>query len=140
MWPSADAIAGADQPPLVLYAVNTAAVRNFYNKYGETNHETWYALDNGYRAKFQRNGIAYMADYNKQGLWLQTIKTYQEDKLPRDIRNKVRREYLDHHIFLVQEINHRRDVVYLLRLEDTHSWMVLRVAGDDMDPGAEFDK
>ena len=116
------------------HGIGVKAARHFYNTYGDNNNETWYAITNGFRAKFRQNGIAYMADYNKNGGWLRTIKTYAQDKLPKDIRERVRQTYYDHRISLVQEINQYKQLIYLVSIEDDHSWMVLRLEGDDMEP------
>ena len=123
-----------------LYAIQVKAVRNFYNRYGDGNNESWYATDYGFRAKFQHDGISFMADYNKKGGWILTIKTYGENKLPKDIRERIRRTYYDQHIFLVQEIDQRNEPVYFVNIEDAGSWLTLRLAGDDMETVAEYEK
>lgn len=123
-----------------LYNINTKAVRNFYDSYGDNQNETWYATDYGFRAKFKQDNIAYMVDYNKKGAWSQTIKTYDESKLPKDIREKVRRQYYDQHIFLVSEINKTNENFYLVSIEDKNSWQMLRVTADEMDVVAEYEK
>lgn len=122
------------------YAIHINAVRNFYQRYGNDNNETWYATDYGFRAKFQKNGIAFMADYDRKGGWMETIKTYDESKLPTDIRTRVRQQYYDYHISLVKEINHGRQSLYYVNIEDKRSWMVLRVAEDDLEPVGMYEK
>ena len=123
-----------------LYNVNTKAVRNFYDAYGDNQNETWYTTDYGFRAKFKQEGIAYMIDYTKKGAWNQTIKTYDESKLPKDIRAKIKQQYYDQHIFLVSEINKLNETFYLVNIEDKKSWQMLRVTADDMDVVAEYVK
>ncbi|MES1223387.1 MAG: hypothetical protein ABUT20_48275 [Bacteroidota bacterium] len=130
-------VSGKTTPP---YSVNIKAVRNFYEKYGDNTNESWYATGYGFRAKFNQDGISYMADYDKKGGWLSTVKTYTENKLPKYIREKVRREYYDHRIFLVKEIDQRRDAVYYINIENNSSWMTLRVTGDDMEAVSVFEK
>ena len=112
------------------YSVHIKAIRNLYDRYGDANNETWYSTDYGFRAKFKQDGISFMADYNKRGEWLNTIKTYDETRLPKDIRRKVRQEYYDYHIFLVQEFNRSNDTVYLVKIEDDRTWKTLWVTDD----------
>jgi len=112
------------------YSVHIKAVRNLYDRYGDANNETWYSTDYGFRAKFRQDGISFMADYNKRGEWLNTIKTYDETRLPKGIRRKVRQEYYDYHIFLVQEFNRSNETVYLVKIEDARNWKTLRVTDD----------
>ena len=134
---------GNAQPPLrtlSTYAIHINAIRNFYEQYGDDNNETWYATEYGFRAKFQQNGIASMADFNKKGGWIRSIKTYNESSLPIDIRRRVRQQYYDYHIFLVKEINQGSATIYEVSIEDSRSWMVLLVAEDNMEPIGVYDK
>ena len=120
--------------------VHIKAVRNCYERYGDDNKESWYATVSGYRAKFQQNGISFMADYGTKGEWLLTIKTYTENKLPKDVRARIKREYYDQQIFLVQEINRHNETVYIVSIEDSSSWAKIRLAGDEMETIAVYTK
>lgn len=115
------------------HGIEAKAVRNLYNVYGDNNHETWYATPYGFRAKFKQQQVAFMADYTKKGSWIRTVKTYEQDKLPKEMREKVRQTYYDHKITLVQEINQNKQVIYLVSIADNTSWMILRLEGDDME-------
>jgi hypothetical protein len=126
--------------PAIPYAIPVNAMRNFYNRYGDAHNESWYITDFGFRAKFQQNNISFIADYNKKGLWLSTIKTYGENELPKAVREQIRRTWYDHHIFLVQEINQRGEPVYLVSIENARSWMKLRLSGDEMETVAVYEK
>ena len=122
------------------YSINIKAVRNLYDRYGDTNNETWYTTDYGFRAKFRQDGISFMADFGKRGEWLNTIKTYDETKLPKDVRRKVRQEYYDYHIFLVQEFNRSNETTYLVKVEDASTWKTLKVTDDEMQILEEYEK
>ena len=122
------------------YEINIKAVREFYNSYGDNNNESWYTMNYGFRAKFVKDSVAFMADYNKKGAWIHTIKTFHENKLAPDIRRKVRSKYFDYHISLVQEIDSPAKVIYLVTIEDAGSWMVLQLWEDDMVEGAIYEK
>ena len=118
--------------------INIKAVRDLYYSYGDNNNETWYATDYGFRAKFVKDSVAFMADYNKRGAWLQTIKTFHENRLSPDIRRKVRSYYFDYHISLAQQIDSPAEVIYLVTIEDAHSWMVLQLWDDNMEERASY--
>jgi len=122
------------------HGIEVRAVRNFYNTYGDNSNESWYATNYGFRAKFKQNGVTFIADYNKKGSWIGTIKTYTQDKLPKEIRERVRQTYYDHQITLVQEVNQNKQVIYLVSIAENDSWMVLRLEGDDMEPIASYRK
>ncbi|KIC92678.1 hypothetical protein [Flavihumibacter solisilvae] len=123
-----------------LYADNTKAIRNFRKEFKNTTGESWYALQDGYRVKFLQNGVYNMADYNAKGKWLRTIRYYDEQGLPKDIRNAVRHEFLDFNIFLVMEMNLPQSIIYLVKIEDKTSWKTVRVSGDDIDVVESFTK
>ena len=120
--------------------INIKAVRDLYYSYGDNNNETWYATDYGFRAKFVKDSVAFMADYNKKGAWLHTIKTFHENKLSPDIRRKVRSYYFDYHISMVQQIDSPAEVIYLVTIEDARSWIVLQLWDDNMEERAGYQK
>jgi hypothetical protein len=122
------------------YEINIKAVRDFYNSYGDNNNESWYRTNYGFRAKFGKDSVAFMADYNKKGAWIRTIKTFHENRLAPDIRRKVRSKYFDYHISLVQQIDLPVEVIYLVTIEDAGSWMVLQLCEDDMEERAIYQK
>jgi hypothetical protein len=123
-----------------LYEISIKAVRDLYRSYGDNNHESWYATDYGFRAKFVKDSVAFMADYDKKGAWMHTIKTFYENKLAPDIRRKVRSKYFDYHISLVQQIDSPAQVVYLVTVEDARSWMVLQLWEDNIEERSIFQK
>ncbi|MFT3935580.1 MAG: hypothetical protein QM726_18275 [Chitinophagaceae bacterium] len=122
------------------YHVNIKAVRDFYERYGDKNEASWYNTNKFYRAKFKQGEIAYMTDYDLKGKWLQTIKTYGEFQLPAELRNTVKREYFDDHIFLVQEINQPNGTNYLIRIENSKDWKILNWSDDELTVVATYDK
>lgn len=127
-------------PAEKAYAVNTKAMRNFKKQFSDASGDSWYAMKGGYRVKFLQENVYAMADYTRKGDWVCTIKTYGENKLPRAIRNSVRQAYFDHRIFLVQEIKTTQNMVYLVKIEDDHSWMTLRVSDQDIEELEVYEK
>ncbi len=115
------------------HGIEAKAVRNLYNAYGDNNNETWYATAYGFRAKFKQHQVTFMADYNKKGGWIRTVKTYGQDNLPKELREKVRQTYYDYQITLVQEINQNKQTIYLVSIADNNAWMIVRLEGDDME-------
>jgi hypothetical protein len=117
-----------------MNASNTKALRAFKKENPNVTKESWYAHnDGGYRVKFLKDGLYQMSDYSAKGNWLRTISTYGENRLPRNIREKVKSQYFDYNIFLVQEITMHNSKIYLVSIEDKKSWMTLRVTEDEME-------
>lgn len=124
----------------ILYTDNTKALRNFKKDFKNTTGESWYALKDGYRVKFLQNGVHNMADYNAKGKWMRTIRYYDEKLLPKNIRDAVKREFIDFNIFLVMELNVPQSTIYLVKIEDKTSWKTVRVTADELDVVENFTK
>jgi hypothetical protein len=82
----------------------------------------------------------YRVDYDK-GHWLHTIRTYDENELPKDIRHLVKSSYHDYNIYLVLEIEKPRDTfTYIVHLEGKTEWINVRVSSGVMDEFQKFQK
>jgi hypothetical protein len=103
-------------------AVNVRALRHFKNSYEDTTGSRWYQIRDGFMVKLTRNNVAVRMGYNKQGGWENTIRTYTENKLPFEIRDIVKRAYYDCSIEIVEEIEVRRGLYYLVHICDNRSW------------------
>jgi hypothetical protein len=98
---------------------------------------------------FILDDINYRVDYDKKGIWLHTIRTYNENKLPSDVRHLVKSSYYDYNIIVVQEIeipwepfmDFPTDLfTYIVHLEGKTKLINLRVSNGEMDEWEKFDK
>lgn len=124
-------------------AFNTRAVRNFKKTYNNAEQPKWLRFKDGYTAIFTRDGIRYRVDYDKRGFWNGTQKDYTEDKLPRDIRARVKSVYYDYTIFWVNEVTLPEVLtgpVYFIHIEDAKSFKNISVYDDEMKVMNEFRK
>ncbi len=130
-----------DKPAESLYLANTRALRSFRKQFGAVEQESWYTTNEGLRVKFVQGGILQSADYSTGGRLQYLVKTYGEELLPRAVRNRVKSEYFDHSIFLVQEIQcPLHETIYLVKIEDKTSWLTLRVSDQDIGVLESYDK
>jgi hypothetical protein len=121
--------------------VNSKAVRNFVRSYKNVSNEKWYKVQDGFIAMFILYDINYRVDYDKKGNWLHTMRTYDEDKLPPDVRHLVKSSYYDYNITFVQEIEIPREpFTYVVHLEGKTKLIILRVSNGEMDEWQKFDK
>ena len=97
-------VSKAAAPALNRSNVNSKARKNFVMSYKSVSDEKWYSVTGGLVADFARSDVGYQICYDKKGSWLNTIRTYDESKLPDNIRHAVRSTYYDYYINLVQEI------------------------------------
>jgi len=118
-------------------AVLSKAVRDFGKRFKQSMAVTWLEAHDGYRAKFDNDGITIWVDYDKKGCWTHTIRIYGEHNLPPDIRHLVKSNYYDHAIKTVHEIEFPNQVAeglcYIIRLENEKSFMDLRFYNGEME-------
>jgi hypothetical protein len=90
--------------PAYRNSINVRAVRHFLLNFDNVSGEEWYEAPNMFAVMFTLNNINYRVDYDKKGNWIETFRTYDENKLPPDTKDIVKSSYYDYKIFLVQEI------------------------------------
>src|SRR5436190_21052275 len=121
--------------------VNSKAARDFGKSYKHVSDENWYVAPDAFCASFTADDIKYRVDYDKKGHWLHTIRTYDENKLPRDIRHLVKSSYYDYDITFVQEIEKpSKNFTYIVHLEGKTTLINLRVYDGEMEEWQKFEK
>jgi len=139
--PSQKVVSKAASITLHRRDVNSKAVRNFVRTHKNVFNEKWYKLPGGFVARFLINDVDYRVDYDKKGNWFSTIRTYDESKLPKDIRHVVKSSYYDYSIILVREIERpSATFTYVVLLEGKTELINLRITNDEMDEWQKFKK
>jgi hypothetical protein len=101
-----------------LKTVHVKAVKDFKARFTSVMDEKWYNVSDGYMSYFKSGNLGNWAFYNKKGQWQYTLKFYNEDKLPRDIRAIVKSTYFDYAITVVEEVETINGLAYIVHLED----------------------
>jgi len=113
--------------------IASRAIRNFSRDFKDATDVRWMLSDEGgYIAKFIYKGVACRADYDYKGYCLTSYKYYNEDKLPREVRQLVKSTYFDFTIYRVAELFISNTTVYLVTLESNESWMKISVIDGEM--------
>jgi hypothetical protein len=121
--------------------ISSKAVKNFHKEFTPPSGETWFYTEGGFVAKFTQDGIETRVDYDKKGNWMHTIRTYDEYKLPEDVRHLVKSSYYDYNITQVQEIEMPRDsFTYIVHLEGKTTLINVKVINGEMEEWEKFDK
>jgi len=113
--------------------LNTRALKNFSKNFKESENAEWLKIDNTIKAQYIKDGVETNVFYNLKGKWIGNIRTYKGDKLPEDIRHRIRSTYYDYRIFHVQEITVRDKTAYLVNIEDKNFSKTIRIADGEMD-------
>jgi len=112
--------------------INISAVRDFVNRFDDVNNALWFAIPKGgFEAYFVRDGYGDRVIYDKNGGWLMSLITYNEDKCPRDIRAAVKSLFFDFDIILIEEVHNRDGVDFIFYLQDKSSIQIVRVTREN---------
>jgi len=99
--------------------IHIRAVRDFLKRYKDVPDAEWVVIDEGFVVKYAGNGRRCRTVYNKNGLYLYTIRQYAEALMPRDVRAIVKSRYYDYIITLIEEIERpSTPIVYVVHIED----------------------
>jgi len=115
-----------------LSSINAKAIKHFSKSYDKHNNAAWFAVSDGFVAVFTQDGIKTKAYYDTKGRPVGDVRTYQEDRLPKEIRHMVKSTYYDFDIFLVNEVSVGNAKVYLVKIEDNKSFKTIRIQDDEM--------
>jgi hypothetical protein len=128
---TADALAG----------INARAVKNFKKSFKTQNSADWFTIEDGFMAVFTKDAIKTKVFYDKKGRLIGEILSYTEDKLPKEIRHRVKSTYYDYNIIHVHELRADDVTVYLVKIEDKTSFKTIRVQdGEEMTEKDAFEK
>jgi YD repeat-containing protein len=113
--------------------INTKAIKDFTRNYKKQNNANWFTIDDGFVAVFTNDGVNTKVYYDKKGRLIGDIRTYQENKLPKEVRHRVKSTYYDFNITSVNELTAGNQKVYLVKLEDKTSFKTIRIQeGEEM--------
>jgi len=120
--------------------VNTRALKDFTKSFKGAENVSWFAMKDGFIACFKDDGVESKAYYDQKGRWTATIRTYKEDKLPRDVRKQVKSTYYDYAINQINEVKVGEITAYLVRIEDEETFKTIRVIDGEMDVYEDYKK
>lgn len=121
-------------------AVSHKAVKDFDRNFKNANAK-WYQVENQFVAMFTADDVSYQIAYDKKGHKLYSIRNYDENKLPVDIRHNVKSTYYDYTITLVQEIEMPlKPLTFIVHLDGKTDLINLRISDGEMDVWQKFNK
>ena len=123
-----------------LSSISEKAIKNFNKSFNKQSNASWYAINDGFVAMFSEDGIKTKAYYDTKGRPVGDVRTYQEDKLPKEIRHMIKSNYYDFDIILVNEVSVGSAKVHLVKLEDSKSYKTIRVQDGEMSETEVFTK
>jgi len=121
--------------------VNPPVIRSFLKTYKDVSDERWIEVREGFVALFNYDGTDYQVAYDKKGNLLRTIRSFNEEKMPQDLRHIVKSNYYDYEINRVHEIESPLDpVTYMVQLVGKKELINLRICDGEMEALQKFNK
>jgi hypothetical protein len=122
--------------------VHIKAMRDFLKRNKTAGEVKWIIIDKGYVVKYSgENKSRCRTVYNSKGNYLYTVKQYNEDAMPREVRKLLKSQYYDYAISLVEEIHvPAKPVIYLVHVQDETSLKNIRVCEGEMEVIEEYQK
>jgi hypothetical protein len=122
--------------------INPRALRDFNKSFKDTDAEKadWRQIKDGFIAEFENNGVKTKVYYNRKGSWCSTLLTYDQYKLPEDVRRMVRINYYDYEIYVAYEVHIEDKTIYLVKIQDRETLKTIRIIDGDMDLYEDYKK
>ena len=120
--------------------IPSKAIKDFKKNY-KIDNESWVKTTDGFVTVMKSPDVTTNAYYNQKGNRTFTMKTYEEKDLRKDIRTRVKREYLDHKILLVHEIlpsEYQSEPTYLILINQDKDYKWIKLNADGMNIYNEF--
>jgi hypothetical protein len=118
--------------------VNIKAMRHFNKQFSSVTTEKWYRISDGIVASFTESETQTKVLYDLKGNWHCTLKTYNENQLPFDVRDMVKSKYYDYNILVAYEISYPKVITYILKIEDSKNIKTLRVSNGEMEVTGDY--
>jgi len=141
--PSSATSINAEASGVSTDVVSAKALKDFNKSFAGASAVKWFIVNAGFTTKFNQNGIQYRVDYDKKGNWTGTMKSYDEKKLPHEVRATVKSVYYDYSINWVKEItvpNYPNTIVYMIHIDDEKSFKNLQVIDGEIIVLEAYDK
>lgn len=116
------------------------AFNDFKSAFKNEPDAKWYVETDVITAAFTKDDIRTKVVYDKKGRWLRTMRVYQENKMPEDIRSLVKRSiYYDYTITLVHQIQEGDITFYIVGLKNGKKFKQISVYDGEINVFEEFD-
>jgi len=124
-----------------IKSINSRMYRDFSKNYKNATDIRVSKVDNHSSISCYIDGSLTRIMYRKNGRWQHTVRTYENEKLPAEVRELVSGAYPRYSIFGgVIEVNVGTKTAYLVTIEDKTCWKRIRVVEDEMDVYEEYVK
>lgn len=105
-------------------------LRSFNQSFPLAENVKWHEDAAGYLVSFTQLGIITKVSYDKSGTYLNSLRYYDESKLPLNILLAVKKKFSGKTIFGVTEFSNEEEVTYHIKLQDEKNWYTVKATSD----------
>jgi hypothetical protein len=98
-------------------------------------------IKGGFAVRFTSDDVRTSIFYDSKGFWASSIKYYNEDKMPHEVRHIVKSTYYDYNIIYAQEVetvDTKGTPTYIICLQDKTNIKMLRICDREMSVWKEY--
>jgi hypothetical protein len=119
--------------------VSQTVQKKFEKQFPEVSGETWIKTHDGYVVRFNSDDINNWVFLDKKGNVVGTMRYYDENDLPSDIRDQVKTRFYDYKIISVQEVTVANSTAYLVSIKANHEWKIIKVGEEEVSIYKEYE-
>jgi hypothetical protein len=108
-----------------VYPGNEKVVKTFNEVFKNARNIIWSNTAHLYNVSFSIASVRASAILDNKGNLLQTVRYYNEDRLPATILYAIRKDYPRKDIFGVTEVSNKHGIIYRIVLKDEKSYMYI---------------
>jgi hypothetical protein len=123
-----------------LKDLKAKALKHFTQSFKQATNVNWYSVKDGIMAYFIEDGIKTRACYTNKGAWLYNLRNYSGKFLPADERRQIKYTFIDYDITWVNEIKTPKEMIYMVHIEDSTRFKIVRLSGGDLEIAEEYSK
>jgi YD repeat-containing protein len=105
--------------------VSEKVLKAFNQLFSTAKDVVWSEDGNNYTAYFKLDNITTRVTYDQNGNITKTLRSYFEDNLPLNIKEKLKKNYPDKKVFGVTELTIDGQLLYNIILQNDKIWMIV---------------
>ena len=119
--------------PVSFSDINGLVINRFREKFPYASDEAWIKTNTGFLVRFNSRGIVSHAYLSNHGILQGAIWYYGEKELMLDVQKRIKQSYPCLSVTAVKEVSFGITKAYFVTMEDTRTWQVIRIVGEEMD-------
>lgn len=123
-----------------IITVNDKVSKAFGEYFKNVKDLEWNELNKKYLVEFNQDDQQNRALFTKNGDLIYHIRYGKEKHLPSGVRTTIKREYYDHNIIRVLQVNQEKRKIWVVLLENSNNYIYVRVENMELEETQRIQK